>query len=188
MSCRGEDRATERHVFLLRGIGPSTHRVMTMTALEQACRVAGLPETRNLLATGNLIVRSGLDTPEIEARFQAALDAGGLRVTWQRRTGDAFCSALAAARGLDAAAAALRDRPSSVQLHFTGGPVADAALAVLRDHAPDAGVARAGSEVLIDYGAGISTSPLTLARVDKALGRAQTARNWNTLCRIEALL
>jgi uncharacterized protein (DUF1697 family) len=176
----------ERHVFLLRGIGPSTHRVMTMSALEAACHQAGLPDTRNLLATGNLVVRSDLPPPEIEARFQSALNAGGLMVTWQRRTGVAFRAALSAARAIPAMAAAIQDRPSRVQLHFPSDAVSDDALAALQAHAPDAGIARAGSEILIDYRDGISTSPLTLARVDKALGRAQTARNWNTLCKIEA--
>lgn len=176
------------HVFLLRGIGPATHRVMTMTALEAACHAEGLPGTRNLLATGNLVVESDLDVAAVEVRFARALASGGLQVTWQRRSGAEFRAPADALRGLPAFADALQDRPARVQMHFLPGPVSDAALATLAGYAPDAMIARAGPEVAIDYGPSIGQSPLTLSRVDKALGRGQTARNWNTICRIEARL
>jgi uncharacterized protein (DUF1697 family) len=177
-----------QHVFLLRGIGPASHRIMTMKALEAACHAHGLPGTRNLLATGNLIVPSDLPIAEVEARFAAAMASGGLQVTWQRRTGGAVQAATQAARALSAFRTALDVRPSKVQVHFLAAPVADSALDELRRHAPDAVIARAGAEVVIDYGASIGASSLTLARIDKALGRAQTARNWNTIGKIEALL
>jgi uncharacterized protein (DUF1697 family) len=176
------------HVFLLRGIGPATHPIMTMKALETACHAEGLPGTRNLLATGNLIVASDLDVAAVEVLFARALAGGGLRVTWQRRSGAELRAAAHALRRLPAFAEALQDRPARVQLHFLLGPVSDAALATLADFAPEAMIARAGPEVAIDYGPSIAQSPLTLSRVDKALGRAQTARNWNTIGRIEALL
>jgi uncharacterized protein (DUF1697 family) len=185
---RGEALCISHHVFLLRGIGPATHRVMTMTALEAACQAAGLPGTRNLLATGNLVVPSVLDAAVVEVLFARALAAGGLAVTWQRRDGDAFRAAADALRALPAFADALRDRPARVQLHFIPAPVSDEALATLAAFASEAMIARAGTAVAIDYGPSISQSPLTLARIDKALGREQTARNWNTICRIETLL
>jgi uncharacterized protein (DUF1697 family) len=178
----------ERHVFLLRGIGPATHRVMTMSALESACQAQGLPGTKNLLATGNLVVPSDLPEAEVEARFAAAMASGGLNVTWHRRAGRAFMATIAVAMKVSEVTDALRDRPSKVQVHFVSGPVPEAALDVLRAHAPDAVIARAGAEVIIDYGPTISASPLTVARIDKALGRDNTARNWNTLQKIAALL
>jgi uncharacterized protein (DUF1697 family) len=178
----------ERHVFLLRGIGPATHRVMTMSALEAACQAQGLPGTKNLLATGNLVVPSDLPGADVEARFAAAMASGGLAVTWQRRAGAAFMATMAAAMKVSQVVDALRDRPSKVQVHFVTGVVPEAALDVLRAHAPDAVIARAGAEIIIDYGPMISASPLTVARIDKALGRNNTARNWNTLQKIAALL
>jgi uncharacterized protein (DUF1697 family) len=176
------------HVFLLRGIGPATHRIMTMKALETACHAQGLPGTHNLLATGNLIVASDLDVAAVEVRFARALAVGGLQVTWQRRSGAELRAVADALRLLPAFADALQNRPARVQMHFLPDPVSDAALATLADFAPDAVIGRAGPEVVIDYGPSIAQSPLTLSRVDKALGHGQTARNWNTLGRIEALL
>ena len=175
------------HVFLLRGIGPASHRSMTMKALEAACHVQGLAGTRNLLATGNLIVNADLADVEVEARFAQALQSGGLRRTWQRRSGEQIRRVAEALRGLPDFAEALALRPARVQLHFQPGSVSDAALAGLRTMAPDTRIGRAGDAVVIDYGASISQSPLTLARLDKVFGPTQTARNWNTVCKIEAL-
>jgi uncharacterized protein (DUF1697 family) len=176
------------HVFLLRGIGPAMHRIMTMKALEAACHAQGLPGARNLLATGNMIVASDLDVAAVEVRFARALASGGLTVTWQRRSGDAFRAVACALRKLRAFAQALQHRPARVQVHFLPGPVSDTARARLADFAPEAMIARAGSEAVIDDGPSIAPSPLTLSRVDKELGPGQTARNWNTIGRIEAML
>jgi uncharacterized protein (DUF1697 family) len=184
----GNNPVMTQHVFLLRGIGPASHRIMTMKALEAACHAQGLPGTRNLLATGNLVVTSDRDPAEIEVLFARAMASGGLAVTWQRRTGAHVRATADAARALPAFAEALQIRPARVQLHFLPAPIADAALHSLQAFTQEARVARAGAEVIIDYGASIGASPLTLARIDKALGRAQTARNWNTIGKIEALL
>jgi uncharacterized protein (DUF1697 family) len=176
------------HVFLLRGIGPATHRIMTMKALEASCIAHGLPAVRNLLATGNLVVTSDMAVADVEARFAQAMQSGGLQVNWQRRTGVQLRAATKAVRALSAFADALRQRPARVQLHFLPGPVLDLQLDALRAFDLEACVARAGTEVVIDYGASISQSALTLPRVDRLLGREQTARNWNTIGKIEALL
>jgi uncharacterized protein (DUF1697 family) len=178
----------ERHVFLLRGIGPATHKVMTMSALEAACHAQGFVGTKNLLATGNLVVPSDLPAAEVEARFAAAMAAGGLQATWQRRAGAQVLLTIAAVQALPEVAKALQERPSKVQVHFLPGEVPETALDTLRSYAPDALIARAGDEVVIDYGPSIAQSPLTLPRIDKALGKANTARNWNTVQKIAALL
>ncbi|MGL4321495.1 MAG: DUF1697 domain-containing protein [Paracoccaceae bacterium] len=176
------------YVFLLRGIGPATHKIMTMRALEAACVAEGLVQTRSLLATGNLVVTSDLAEDEVETLFTRALAQGGLNLMWQRRTGAAFRASMAALRGMTAFHDAVALRPARVQVHFVPGPVPDAAIARLGAGLPGVRVARAGAEIVIDYGSSISQSGLTLAQIDRALGRGQTARNWNTLCRIETLL
>ena len=178
----------ERHVFLLRGIGPATHKVMTMSALQAACHAQGLAGARNLQAAGNMIVPSDLPVAEVEARFAAAMASGGLQVAWLRRAGASVLATLGAVQRMAEMAQALRDRPSKVQVHFLPGAVDDAALDALRSHAPDAVIARAGAEVVIDYGASIALSPLTLPRIDTAFGRTNTARNWNTVQKIAGLL
>jgi uncharacterized protein (DUF1697 family) len=73
-------------------------------------------------------------------------------------------------------------------VHFLPESVPDSALQGLRDLAPDALVLRAAGEVAIDHGGPISASALTLARLDRALGRGATARNWNTLGKIAEAL
>jgi uncharacterized protein (DUF1697 family) len=168
------------HVFLLRGIGPATHRVMTMKALEAACHAGGLPGTRSIIATGNILIPSTLPVAEVEARFSACLVAGGLTVA------EGIAATVAAVRGLPQLAEALEVRPARVQVHFPPTPVAEDRLDQLRAWAPDAQIARAGDEVVIDYAGRLTESALTVSRVDRVLGKAATARNWNTVLKILA--
>lgn len=175
-------------IFLLRGIGPPTHRIMTMTALAAACQAAGLPQTRSLLATGNILVTSDLPPDAVERCFAFALASGGLTVAWQRRGAAGFRAMVAAVRASTALAAPLALRPAGVQVHFLARPVAEADLDRLRATAPEAVIERAGPEVAIDYAGPISQSPLTLRVIDRAFGPTATARNWNTVERIAALL
>jgi uncharacterized protein (DUF1697 family) len=182
--CTSDAAPVRTDVFLLRGIGPATHRIMTMKALEAACHGAGLPGTRSVIATGNILVPSSLPETEVEARIAACLAAGGLKVAWQRRTVRAIEATIAAARDLQVFAEALAVRPAKVQVHFVPDRVPEAALDRLRAWAPDARIATVGEEVLIDYAGPVSESALSLARIDRIMGAGATARNWNTVQRI----
>jgi uncharacterized protein (DUF1697 family) len=180
--------AGQGDVFLLRGIGPPTHRIMTMKALEAACRAAGLTGTRSLLATGNILVASELPPDEVERRFARTLAAGGLRSAWQRRSADEILRLVVAVRAMPALAGPLALRPAKVQAHFLAGPVTDSALDQLRAIAPEALITRAGRDVVIDYAGPVSESNLTLRVIDLTFGPATTARNWNTVEKIAAHL
>jgi hypothetical protein len=75
------------HVFLLRGIGPPTHRVMTLAALAQARVAAGLPGTHSVLATGNMLVPSDAPGDAVEATVPGCMRAVRAAVL-QRRSGE----------------------------------------------------------------------------------------------------
>lgn len=172
----------DTHVLLLRGIGPPTHKVMTMAALAEACAAAGLPGMRSVLATGNLVVRSDLGTAEVADRVVACMRAGGLRFGLQARRGAAVAAVGEACPFPDAVAV----RPAQVQVFFLDGPLSDAGLAALS--VPGVALARVGRELVVDYGGPISASALTQPLVDRVLGKAATARNWNTLRRLVTAL
>jgi uncharacterized protein (DUF1697 family) len=157
---------------------------MTMSARAATCHQQALADARNLLATGNLVVQSDLATPDVEARFTAALATGGLHVARQRRSGALVLATIAAVRALPQLADALVERPSKVQVHCVPAAVSDAALGQLRLHDAATMIACAGDAVIIDDGPMILESPLTQARIDKTLGRENTARNCNTMRKI----
>ena len=57
-------------VVLPRAIGPATHKLITMSRLQALCRQAGLAKTRNILATGNLVIA----TRWLSARVKQPID------------------------------------------------------------------------------------------------------------------
>lgn len=167
-------------VVLLRGIGPATHAKLTMTALAEACRANGLTDTVNLLATGNLIVRSDRAAAEVETTILGLLAAAGVA------TKAVTCEAarIAALPGLCPDPVACRDRPAQVQVTFLSRPLTDATLAVLRGRAGPERVERIGDDLWIDYSGGIAQSRLTGPVIERATGAVATARNWNTVLKL----
>lgn len=176
--------AMATHVVLLRGIGPVSHRKMTMSALEAAARAAGLPDTSNLLATGNLVVRSDLQGAEVERILLGLLAAKGV----ETRAVTCDAARISALPGLCPDREACAERPAQVQVTFLGAPLTDAALATLRVRAAGERVERIGRDLWIDYRGGISQSKLTGPVIERATGTVATARNWNTVLRLDAAL
>lgn len=170
------------HIVLLRGIGPSTHAKMTMVQLRDACLAAGLPDTRNLLATGNLIIRADRPASEVEARVLGLLATRGVA------TRAVTCSAarIAALPALCPDPDACARHPSQVQVTFLSVPLTDDALAILRARATVERVDRIGDDLWIDYRGAISVSKLTGPVIERTTGAIATARNWNTVQRLVA--
>ena len=79
--------------------------------------------------------------------------------------------------------------PSRLLVFFLDGEVPDAA-EKLRAAYKDKGretFAAAGRELYVDYVDGIARSKLTIYLIERTLGVAGTARNWNTVNRLLAL-
>ncbi|WP_374374707.1 DUF1697 domain-containing protein [Tabrizicola sp.] len=167
-------------VVLLRGIGPATHAKLTMTALAEGCRAAGLADTVNLLATGNLIVRSDLSAAKVEAIVLDVLLAAGVS------TKAVTCAArrIAALPRLCPDEEACRDRPARVEVVFLSQPLTDTALTLLRDRAGSERVARIGTDLWIDFAEGIVGSRLTIPVIERVTKSVATGRNWNTVMRL----
>lgn len=185
---RGVGAAEERHAFVVRGIGAAGQTVMTMTALKAACHAQGLPGTRNVVGSGNPGMPSDLEAAEVEARFAVAMASGGLTVTRQRQTASAVQDMMVSASSLPELTHASGQRPAGVQLQVLPGVVADTAIDHLRSFARKAMILQAGNGLVIGHGPSIADSALMQPRIDRALGRAQTARNWNTANRIGPML
>jgi uncharacterized protein (DUF1697 family) len=171
------------YIVLLRAIGPVTHKLMTMKQLELACRKAGLSTTRNLLATGNLVVATDWPAARIQRTIETIVRDAGIVTTVFVRP-HANLADIVAANPL---AEVARSRPSQYQVVFLDHEPSDSALDTLRARARTEHIERIRSDICIDYRGGISDSKLTPALVERILGSTSTARNWNTTLKILAL-
>lgn len=175
------------HIALLRAINVGPHNKVGMAALRDTAGGLGLAEPRTLLQSGNLVFdSSGRSPAQLEAMLQEAT-ATQLGVAT-----DFFVRGAKAWRALiDAnpfAQAARGDPAHLVVLLFKQAPGA-AQVKALRDAITGREeLAVAGREAYMVYPDGIGTSCVTTALVARKLGTANTARNWNTVLKIAALL
>jgi uncharacterized protein (DUF1697 family) len=163
---------------LLRGINVGGHNKVPMAELRAALTDDGFRDVATYIASGNVVVRGDSCEPERIGRLLA--DRFGLDLTVVVRSADQIRSAAEANPFPEAA-----DEPRFLYCCFTETPVDDDALADF-DHerfAPDR-LAVAGGEVYAHYADGMGRSKLTNAVIDRAIGCASTARNWNTVLKL----
>jgi uncharacterized protein (DUF1697 family) len=170
------------YVLLLRGIGPATHKIITMTALAEACRAAGLTRVTNVLATGNLVVQDPRPMADVLDLARQTAAAHGLRSAILIRPISHLVAILAGDPDPDASAL----RPEKIQVTFLDPPLTEEGLSRLQTRATVERLALLQGELWVDYGGMIHVSKLTAPFIERVTGSVQTARNWRTLQRIVA--
>jgi uncharacterized protein (DUF1697 family) len=168
------------HIALLRAIGGATHAKMTMKQLEAKLQAAGLTDTKSILATGNFIIRIDWDAEKIIAVIDRFLVEVCIKSKVFMRSHKQLQQLVDANPFPDAA----RETPSQFQVTFTEKRPADENVKALMARCNTERIARIGDEIAIDYNGPISDSKLLPALVDKILGCAGTARNWNTVMKL----
>ncbi|HTR78430.1 MAG TPA: DUF1697 domain-containing protein [Gemmatimonadaceae bacterium] len=174
------------YIALLRGINVGGHNLVSMAVLRDLLADLGYTDGRTLLQSGNLVFRAA-------ARASAGLE-GVLEREAERRLGLHTRFIVRSARewrgiidGNPFHEEAAREPGRLAVLALTRTPAADrveALTAAVRG--PE--IIRAGSKHLyIVYPAGMGTSKLTLPLIEKHLGSAGTARNWNTVLKLGTL-
>lgn len=161
------------YVALLRAIGPVSHAKMRPAALRDKAEEAGYADPVNYLATGNLIFGSPKGVAAVKAELTALVESFGLT------TSEVFLATRTQIKTIieaDPFPDASKDHPASVGVCFFHEAV-DWPASLLDPSRPER-VAAIGPAVVIDYGAGISTSRLD---VEKLTGARMTQRNWNTV-------
>ncbi len=160
------------HAAFIRGINVGGNKQIRMSDLKSACESAGLANVRTLLQSGNVVFECARRDPaKIIEKALAHLDVRVLT-----RTADELCD-LIARNPFDS------DRnPSQLIVFFLEKPPAKEALAALRAaiQGPEE-LHASGRELFVYYPAGMGKSKLTNAVVERKLGMAATARNWNTV-------
>jgi uncharacterized protein (DUF1697 family) len=168
------------YALLLRGIGPPTHKIVTMSALADACQGAGIRRVTNVLATGNLILDDPRPPADLVGVARQTATGFGLRVAMLIRP----VSHLRALLANDPDPAASAERPGKVQVTFLDPQLTADALTRLRARATVERVEPQLGELWVDYRGPVHTSKLTGAVIERVCGGVHTARNWRTLQRL----
>lgn len=175
-----------RHVALLRAVNLGPHNKIPMAELVALAGAIGLGAPTTLLQSGNLVFQSSrtpaqlerLLEKEIARRFGSPIDVMVRSVT---DLGEAI-----AGNPFDAEAKA---DPAHLLLGFLKeAPSRAAATALQRAIAGRERVQVEGRHAYLVYPDGVGNSKLTPAVIARHLATAVTARNWNTVMKVSALL
>jgi uncharacterized protein (DUF1697 family) len=156
-----------------------------MADLRAGLEQAGFEDVATYIQSGNIVMRSGLDSPAIaRAVSDVIADRFELDIPVVVRSGDELTAVIEANPFPD-----MVDQPKFLHVFFSPSPLgpnpldgfdADA-------HEPDR-IASAGNEVYVAYNDGMSNSKLDNKVVDRQLGVATTARNWNTVTKLAQMI
>jgi uncharacterized protein (DUF1697 family) len=176
-----------RHIALLRGVNVGGRKAVKMAALRQCLTELGCTDVQTLLQSGNVVFGGGRRTGSaLERWLEDAVAAQlGLQTDICVRSA-AEWDALISVNPFPDEAKRDPARLLAVCLKSTPAPRAvDALRAAISGPERLEGV---GRELYIVYPAGIGQSRLTTALIDSKLGVRGTARNWNTVVKLGALV
>lgn len=174
-------------VALVRGINVGGHNKIAMADLRKLAESLGLVNPRTLLQSGNLVFDGGRKSPAalekmLEAETEKLL---GVKVDYIIRSADEWQAVIAANPFPKEAKA----DPSHLVVICMKAAPKPADVKALQEAIKGPEVVRANSrELYAWYPAGIGTSKLTNAVIEKKLGARGTARNWNTVLKLAAML
>ena len=163
------------YVALLRGIGPATHGKMPLGALRDECEAAGLEDVSSVGNTGNLVFRSAQSQAAVEAMVTEAVKSFGLGCEVFTRTLRQIQMLVNLAPFPDAAV----ERPAKLGVCFFHKDPRWPKQYL--DYPGKERLQMFSNHLIVDYGAQISASPLT---VERTVGARMTQRNWTSVLRI----
>jgi uncharacterized protein (DUF1697 family) len=174
------------HIALLRGVNLPGHNRVAMTDLRELGCALGFSDVRTLLQSGNIVFRSqGRKPAALETLLESeAAKKLGLRTEFFVRSAGQWEEIVARSPFPEEAK---RDPGHLLVMCLKAAPKATGVKS-LRAAIPGREVVRAaGREAYLVYPDGIGRSRLTTALIEKHLGTSGTARNWNTVLKLEAL-
>ncbi|HYC62898.1 MAG TPA: DUF1697 domain-containing protein [Thermoanaerobaculia bacterium] len=166
-------------IALIRGINVGGHKKLKMADVKVMCEQLGLADVRTHLQSGNVVFRtSRTDRAKLAAELENAFGVEA-RVILR--------SAAELRKSIDAnpMLAQAQNGPSHFIVMFLDGKPAAKAMQALRDaYSGPEEMQLHGAELYIHYGDDMGRSKLTNALIERKLGVAGTARNWNTVTKL----
>jgi uncharacterized protein (DUF1697 family) len=175
------------HVALIRGINVGGHRAVAMSDLRDMLAGVGFDGAQSLLQSGNLVFRcSAQEDASLEHLLEIEAEKRlGLHADFMIRSAKEWREVVARNPFRKEAE---RDPGHLVVMFLKTAPSAKDVTAVQAAIAGPEIVRANGRHLYIVYPAGIGKSLLTNALIEKKLGSRGTARNWNTVLKLAALV
>jgi uncharacterized protein (DUF1697 family) len=174
------------YVGLLRGINVGGNKMVAMAELREMVAGLGFSDVKTLLQSGNVVFRGPAKAPaKLEAQLEAALEKRfGMNVDFHVRTADEW---KAVVKANPFAAEALKD-PGHLLLSCYKAPLDQANVKALQAAITGPEIVRAdGRHLYMVFPEGIGNSKAPML-VDRKLAVKGTARNWNTVQKLLALV
>jgi uncharacterized protein (DUF1697 family) len=173
-------------IALLRAVNVAGHNRVAMADLRHLLTELGFDDPRSLLQSGNLVFGSQRRAgPALEAALEAAArEHLGLQTAFLVRTAAEWDAII---RDNPFPAAARDDPGHLLVMCLKQAPTAGAVTALQSAIAGREQVRATGRQAYLVYPDGIGRSRLTAALIERQLGTSGTARNWNTVLRLQAL-
>ncbi len=170
------------YVSMLRAVNVGGNNRVGMERLRTLCRSLGFEDAQTLLQSGNVVFRSSSRSVEAVGKaMEEAIEAEfGFRTGVFVRTPAELRTTLGRNPFPQEAA---RD-PSHLLVMFLAASPDQAAIGRLATYAGPEKIAVVKREAWLYYPNGIGRSKLTNAVIEKNLGVAGTARNWNTVTKL----
>lgn len=177
-----------KYAALLRAVNLGSHNAVPMARLRDIAASLGLEDVKTLLQSGNLVFsdpRSRTPAALENALEQALEKTLGITTEVYVRDGHALATVIAKNPFPDVA----RTDPARLVVSFMKEKVPPARVRALQAAIVGREVVRgAGRETYIHFPDGQGRSKLTPALTMKHIGASGTARNWNTVRKLAALL
>ena len=174
------------YVALLRGINVGGNKMVAMAALRTAFAELGFADVKTLLQSGN-VVFTGAAKPAavLEATLEKEIGRRiGFTPAFHVRTADEWRAVVKANPFTEAAA----NNPGHLLVTFFKTPIDRAQVKALQAAIPGRELVHArGRELYMTYPDGVGTSKAPVL-VGRMLGAGGTARNWNTVRKLAALV
>jgi uncharacterized protein (DUF1697 family) len=174
-------------IALLRAVNVAGHGGVSMAALRKLFIDLGFGDAQTLLQSGNVVFTgpSG-DSARLEQRLEGEAEKRlALRTAFFLRTAAEWEKELVAENPFPGEA---KSDPSHLVAMCLKTEPDVAAVKALQTGIKGPELVRAGRRhIYITYPAGIGRSRLTAPVIEKALGTAGTARNWNTVLKLARL-
>lgn len=166
-------------IALIRGINVGGHKQVKMADVKTMCEKLGLSDVRTHLQSGNVVFRtSRSDRAKLAVELQKGL---GVEARVILRTAAELRKAIEANPMPEAA----KTTPSGFIVMFLDEKPPAKAMQALRDaYSGPEELQLHGTELYIHYTDGMGRSKLTNALIERKLGVAGTARNWNTVTKL----
>ena len=141
-----------------------------------------MADVKTVLATGNIIFSSSADAATLKGRLADVIRSHDLDNEVFLRQPHELEAVLRENPFPDAAT----ERPNHLLVLFLDAEPGADNLAAPRTYTGPERIAPLGREVFLDYVGGVGRSKLTPALLERRLGQAGTARNWNTIQKLLA--